>query len=166
MQVRRLTGSKLYSGVTGQVIFRNKCPMSDALPARFWQWSYGLGCPTVLVTCGSNLSKISLDTLTMRLRDMRLESRWPLIPSCSGKVFRQSAGSAAVVHGNYSYQNILDPSVTYRCIYCYFYSQDLSHKINDLNINEESVSVEGLHLEGDKFYLVSYRVTIMKEVVH
>ena len=135
---------------------------SEALPASaFWyQDTTAWVCPSVLAACGSNLSKCIVKYANSEIaryaelgKSVAFDSTHAVVKSLS----RQSAGlAAAVTYGNYSYQNILEPSVTFiDASIAHFYSQDHHFKIKDLNIHDDVREVsQQYNLSGDKYHLV------------
>ena len=154
--------SHLWCNWTSDFREGKSCSQSEALPASaFWYTgATAFVCPSVLATCGSNLSKCLVRYANHEVaryaelgKSVAFDSTHAVVKSLS----KQSAGlAAAIVHGNYSYQNLLDPSVTaIDSSIAHFYSQDHHFKISDLNIHDDVRQVSNEYtLEGDKFYLV------------
>ena len=140
----------------------NNCSTSESLPASpFWyNDTTAWVCPSVVATCGSDLSKCIVRYANQDIaryselgKSVAFDSTHAVVKSLS----RQSAGlAAAVVYGNYSYQSILDPSVTaIDASISHFYSQNHHFKIDDLNIHNDVRQVANdYQLSGDKYYLV------------
>jgi hypothetical protein len=141
------------------------CSPAQEVPARAF-WYPGVvawACPSVLATCGGDLSHCFIDYFNNNAAKSSelgateiFDSQTAIVKSLS----KQSAGiAAAVVAGGYPYTKILEPGLTaVDGAVAHLYKQRAHFDLSKLNISERTMGiVENMKLNHTRFQLIYTR---------